>query len=71
LARRLQNPLHHTLVQEGNPAMFDRRFFATSLGRAAAASVLAMLAFNIFAITQQLDMKPGAAMAAAPIVELA
>jgi len=51
--------------------MFDRRFYATNVGRAAVASVLAMLAFNIFAITQQLDMSPAAAMAAAPIVELA
>jgi hypothetical protein len=51
--------------------MYNRRFFASNLGRAAVASVLAMLAFNIFAITQQLDMKPGAAIAVAPIVELA
>jgi len=51
--------------------MYDRRFFASNLGRAAVASVLAMLAFNIFAINQQMDMKQGAAMAAAPIVELA
>jgi hypothetical protein len=67
----LQSQFQQVSLQEGYAAMFDRRFFATSLGRAAAASVLAMLAFNIFAITQQLDMKPGAAMAAAPIVELA
>jgi hypothetical protein len=51
--------------------MFDRRFYATSLGRAAVASVLAMLAFNIFAITHQMEIRPGAAMAAVPIVELA
>jgi len=51
--------------------MYNRRFFASNVGRAAAASMLAMLAFNIFAITQQLDMKPNAAIAAAPFVELA
>ena len=51
--------------------MYNRRFFATNLGRAAAASIAAMVAFNIFAITQQVDMAANMAVAAAPMVELA
>jgi len=51
--------------------MYNRRFFATNLGRAAAASIVAMVAFNIFAFTQQLDMNASAAIAAAPLVGLA
>jgi hypothetical protein len=58
-------------IWEVQTAMYNRRFFATNLGRAAAASIAAMVAFNIFAITQQLDMNANAAIAAAPMVELA
>ncbi|BBC74056.1 conserved hypothetical protein [Altererythrobacter sp. B11] len=51
--------------------MFDRSFFVSKLGVAALASIAAMSALNIFALTQQIDMTPGAAIVAAPLVELA
>ncbi len=52
--------------------MYNRRFFATSLGRAAAASIAAMVAFNIFAMSQQLNSAPAqGSLATAPMVLLA
>jgi hypothetical protein len=60
-----------TRIRKGFAAMLDRRTLASSLGRVGAAIFVALLALNVFAITVQFDMKPGAAMAAAPMVELA
>lgn len=35
--------------------MFDRRFFASKLGFAALVSVAVMVAFNVYALSLQLD----------------
>jgi len=35
--------------------MFDRHFFASKLGLAALVSVAMMVAFNVFALSQQLE----------------
>ena len=51
--------------------MYDRRFFASGLERAAVASIAATLAFNLFAFAQQKDMCGQAALRLAPIMELA
>jgi hypothetical protein len=53
--------------------MYDRRFFATKLGIAALVSVAAMVTFNVYALTQQMGLKPpvATAQAAASLVELA
>ena len=51
--------------------MFDRNFFSTQLGKAAAVSVAAMVAFNIFALTHQLDARPVVVVSNAHMVELA
>lgn len=51
--------------------MFDRSFIASPVGKAALASLAAMVAFNIFALTQQLQARPAPLIAAADIVELA
>jgi hypothetical protein len=51
--------------------MFDRSFFASPVGKAAVASLVAMVAFNIFALTQQLEAKPAPMMAHSNAVELA
>jgi len=51
--------------------MFDRSFIASPVGKAALASLAAMVAFNIFALNQQLAAKPAPLLAAAEIVELA
>ena len=51
--------------------MFDRNFIASPVGKAAFASLVAMVAFNIFALSQQLDAKPAPLFATADVVELA
>ena len=51
--------------------MFTRRIFADKVGLAAVASIVAMVGFNIFALTQQLGMTPEALLVVAPLVELA
>ena len=52
--------------------MFDRQFFQSKLGKAAALSVAAMLAMNIVALNAQLHAVPAAYAAATPtLVELA
>lgn len=51
--------------------MYDRRFFATRLGKAAALAMAAMVAFNIFALTHQLGGAPASIMASTQMVELA
>lgn len=38
--------------------MYDRRFFASKLGKAALISVAAMLAFNVLTLSQQLQAAP-------------
>lgn len=38
--------------------MYTAAFFSTKLGRAALASVMAMVALNCFALTQQLHAAP-------------
>jgi hypothetical protein len=52
--------------------MYDRRFFASKLGLSALLSIAAMVTFNVYALTQQIGMRPPVATAAAaPPVELA
>jgi hypothetical protein len=51
--------------------MFDRNFIASPVGKAALASLAAMVAFNIFALSQQLQAKPAPLIASAEMVELA
>jgi hypothetical protein len=51
--------------------MYDRRFFSSTLGKAAMISVAAMLAFNVLALSQQLQAAPAPLAQTAPIVELA
>ena len=52
--------------------MFDRQFFRSKLGKAAAFSVAAMLAMNIVALNAQLHAVPSAyAASAQTTVELA
>ena len=62
---------YRTRLEERDAAMNNRHFLISSSGAAAVASILAMIAFNIFAITQQLDMSASTAPAVAPLVELA
>jgi hypothetical protein len=50
--------------------MYDRRFFASRLGKAAIISIAAMLAFNMLALSQQLQAAP-VSIAAVQGVELA
>jgi hypothetical protein len=38
--------------------MYDSRFFRSRLGKAAAISIAAMLAFNLLALSQQLEAAP-------------
>ena len=38
--------------------MYDRRFFRSKLGKAAAVSIAAMVAFNMLALSQQLQGQP-------------
>lgn len=52
--------------------MFDRQFFHSKLGKAAALSVVAMLAMNIVALNAQLHAVPSAyAASVQTTVELA
>jgi hypothetical protein len=51
--------------------MYDRRFFASKLGKAAIISVAAMLAFNMLALSQQLRAAPVSIAVATQGVELA
>ena len=51
--------------------MYDRRFFASRLGKAAIISIAAMLAFNMLAFSQQLQAAPTSIAVAAQGVELA
>lgn len=44
--------------------MYDRRFFATTLGKAAIVSIAAMLSFNVLALSQQLRAPAPFALAA-------
>jgi hypothetical protein len=57
--------------QEGKHAMFDQRFASSKLGLAALASIAAMVAFNIFALSHQMGASGDILMVAAPMVELA
>ena len=43
---------------EGKPTMYDSRFFRSRLGKAAAISIAAMLAFNLLTLSQQLQATP-------------
>jgi hypothetical protein len=64
------------LVQEDNP-MFDRHFLTSKLGVAALVSVAMMVAFNVYALSLQLDAPTaaanhaGAASVGFPLVVLA
>ena len=51
--------------------MFDQRFLASKVGLAALVSVAAMIAFNIFALSQQSAAVPNMLLVATPMVELA
>jgi len=51
--------------------MYDREFFTSKLGIAALVSVAAMVTFNVFALTHQLDAASNAVVVTAPVVELA
>ncbi len=51
--------------------MYDREFFTSKLGFAALVSIAAMVAFNIVALTYQLDRPQETQIVAAPMVELA
>jgi hypothetical protein len=51
-------------------AMYDREFFGSKLGAAALVSIAAMVSFNAYALTQQLD-QPATITAVEPAVELA
>ena len=51
--------------------MYDREFFTSKLGAAALVSIAAMVTFNVFALTSQLETAPGTVVVTAPVVELA
>lgn len=51
--------------------MYDSRFFHTKLGKAAVVSIAAMLAFNMLALSQQLQAAPTPLALATHTVELA
>jgi hypothetical protein len=51
--------------------MYDSRFFRSRLGKAAAISIAAMLAFNLLALSQQLEAAPIPVALAAQSVEVA
>jgi hypothetical protein len=66
---------HQVWVQEDNP-MFDRHFLTSKLGVAALVSVVMMIAFNVYALSLQLDAPAmaghaGAAAVGLPLVVLA
>ena len=51
--------------------MYDREFFTSKLGIAALVSVAAMVTFNVFVLTHQLNTAPETVVVTAPVVELA
>jgi hypothetical protein len=51
--------------------MYDSRFFRSTLGKAAAVSIAAMLAFNLLTLSQQLQAAPAALAIAAQPIEVA
>ncbi len=51
--------------------MYDRRFFSSKLGQAAAISIAVMVAFNLLVLSQQLETGPVPMALAAHNVELA
>ncbi len=51
--------------------MYDSRFFRSKLGKAAVISIAAMLAFNLLALSQQLQAATVPLALAAQSVELA
>jgi hypothetical protein len=51
--------------------MYDREFFTSKLGLAALVSVAAMVTFNVFALSHQLEATSQTVVVTAPIVELA
>ncbi len=51
--------------------MFDQRFLFSKTGIAALISVAAMVAFNLFAFTQQASASPELMLVVSPLVELA
>ena len=51
--------------------MYDSRFFLSKLGKAAAISIAAMLAFNLLALSQQLQAAPMPLAVAVQPLELA
>ena len=51
--------------------MFDQRFFAGKTGLAAMISIAAMVAFNLFVVSQQIGLSPDALLVSSALVELA
>ena len=51
--------------------MYDREFFTSKLGAAALVSIAAMVTFNVFALTHQLEATSETVVITAPMVELA
>ena len=51
--------------------MYDSRFFLSKLGKAAAISIAAMLAFNLVTLSQELQAAPLTVAFAAQPVEIA
>jgi len=51
--------------------MYDREFFASKLGAAALVSIAAMVTFNVFALTHQLETVSETVVVTTPVVELA
>jgi hypothetical protein len=51
--------------------MYDREFFTSKLGVAALVSIAAMVTFNVFALTHQLDAASDTVVVATTTVELA
>jgi hypothetical protein len=65
----LANRVTSGLDQEDNP-MFDRHFLTSKLGIAALVSVAMMVAFNVYAMSLQLDAPMAASHAGAAAVGL-
>ena len=51
--------------------MYGQRFFASKVGLSALVSIAAMVAFNLFALSQQAGAVPGLLLSTAPLVALA
>jgi hypothetical protein len=51
--------------------MYDREFFTSKLGIAALVSIAMMVAFNVFALTHQLNTVSETMVVTAPVVQLA